>query len=119
MHSSSTAHDRPGGAAVPWVKKAHPPAATGRRRRSVVSRDRGPPLHPPLPPPCSLYFGFVCRRIFFRFRRSALYDSKMTSQWFRNVLRTRNTSFPPHNTPTHILKNFSKSILSTWEAIFA
>ena len=42
----------------------------------------------------------------FRILQNASYGSEMTPERFRSVLRSRNTSFPPHNTPTHALKKF-------------
>ena len=42
----------------------------------------------------------------FRILQNASYGSEMTPERFRSVLRSRNTSFPPHITPTHALKNF-------------
>ena len=42
----------------------------------------------------------------------------MTPELFRSVLRSRNTSFPPHNTPTHALKKIFQNRFWPLEKVF-
>jgi len=57
-----------------------------------------------LPKPFTFQLEKVKNDEHFRILQNVSYGSEMTPERSRSVLRSRNTSFPPHNTPTHTLK---------------